>query len=183
MFDSSLIGLATYEKEHMASNLYITVHHMIVLIYNAAYLVIDQLRDVSLKPTCGKVIAIMLPHARNCNNLGNLFRIYLNPAFDDRMRATIHGSLEKRWAAADQNVVILAAFFNPYIRHQPFSKHALSHADINEMASRVCRRVLRKEPDLDFTLAFTSYYNDEDRYSKQWTHLDMMKSKFENEVC
>lgn len=114
--------------------------------------------------------------------LGNLFRIYQNPAFDDRMRVAIHGSLEKRWAAADQDVFILAAFLNPYIRHQPFSKSALSHADINEIANRVCRRVLKKEPNLDFALAFTSYYNNEDRYSKHWMHLDMMKANFENEV-
>jgi hypothetical protein len=47
--------------------------------------------------------------------LDNLFCIYLHPSLESQIKELITGSLEKHWAKADQNVFILAIFFNPYI--------------------------------------------------------------------
>ena len=49
--------------------------------------------------------------------LGNLFCIYSHPSLESQIKEWIIGSLEKRWAKADQEVFILAVSFNPYI-HQ-----------------------------------------------------------------
>ncbi|KIJ42867.1 hypothetical protein M422DRAFT_48080 [Sphaerobolus stellatus SS14] len=49
--------------------------------------------------------------------LANLYQIYFfEESLDDEVRYSIIASLEKRWAKADQDIFILAVFFNPYIR-------------------------------------------------------------------
>ncbi|KAI0072875.1 hypothetical protein K474DRAFT_1650318 [Panus rudis PR-1116 ss-1] len=40
--------------------------------------------------------------------LANLYRIYGTTTLDEHVRSTIHGSLEKRWKKADQDIYILA---------------------------------------------------------------------------
>jgi len=50
--------------------------------------------------------------------LANLYRIYsnLNPIKDSDVRDKILASLEKRWAAADQEPFIAAILLNPFLR-------------------------------------------------------------------
>jgi len=114
--------------------------------------------------------------------LGNLFHIYSNPKLDPVMGTRILESLEKRWSAADQDVFIIAVLFNPYIRHQCFSRKALSHADLYDMAERVYKRVFQEDPDVAFLQAFTDYYNAEGEYSHDRMKLDMLKAKYDNEA-
>lgn len=115
--------------------------------------------------------------------LGNLYRIYSNPELNHVMRQKILGSLEKRWAAADQDIFILAVFFNPYVRQPPFSTSILTHAQLFNIAKRTYTRFNQSEPDLDFLKAFVSYYNNEDDYSKDRMELEMLKQAFDKEVC
>lgn len=115
--------------------------------------------------------------------LGNLYRIYSDNNLDVTIRDKILGSLEKRWAAADQDIFILAIFLNPYIRRCCFSTAALSHADIYDMAEHVYRRVFEEDPGLDFLRAFMDYYNEEGEYSYDRMKLNMLKAKFDTEVC
>jgi hypothetical protein len=114
--------------------------------------------------------------------LGNLFRIYSHPALDTQIRDCIHNSLEKRWAKADQDVFILAVFFNPYIRQRPFNRSALTHAHIYDIASRVFTRIFSKDPDLDFLKAFEDYFESREEFSPQRMQLDMMKGMYESRV-
>ena len=115
--------------------------------------------------------------------LGNLFYIYSDPTLDSQIRAGIQGSLEKRWAKADQDVLILAVFLNPYIRRQPFSRVAVTHANIYEIAARLLTRIFDQQPDLEFLKAFEDYMNDTGDFSSQIMGLDMMKKLYGERVC
>ena len=115
--------------------------------------------------------------------LGNLFYIYSDPTLDSQIWAGIQGSLEKRWAKADQDVFILAIFLNPYIRRQPFSCVALTHANIYEIAARLLTCIFDQQPDLEFLKAFKDYMNDTGDFSSQIMGLDMMKKLYDERVC
>jgi hypothetical protein len=115
--------------------------------------------------------------------LGNLFHIYSNPALDSQIQVGIQGSLEKRWAKADQDVFILAVFLNPYIRRRAFSRVALTHAKIYEIAARLLTRIFNQQPDLDFLKAFEDYFSDTANFSSQSMALDMMKKLYDDRVC
>ena len=115
--------------------------------------------------------------------LGNLFRIYSDPTLDSQIQAGIQGSLEKRWAKADQDVFILAVFLNPYIWRQPFSCVALTHANIYEIAARLLTCIFDQQPDLEFLKAFEDYMNDTGDFSSQIMGLDMMKKLYDERVC
>jgi hypothetical protein len=114
--------------------------------------------------------------------LGNLYRIYSDPAINEDARKGILNSLDKRWRPADQEVFILAVFFNPYIRHHVFSKHTLSQADICDIAERVYKRFFGDDSPLDFFFAFMEYYEGKGHYSRESMRLDELKAKFDNEV-
>ena len=115
--------------------------------------------------------------------LGNLFHIYSNPTLDSQIREAILSSLEKRWAKADQDVFILAVFLNPYIRQHPFSRAALTHANVYEIAARVFKRIFGQDPDLDFLKAFEDYFNNRAGFSSDSMGLEMMKSLYADQVC
>lgn len=115
--------------------------------------------------------------------LGNLYHIYSNNNFNATIQDKILGSLEKRWATADQDIFILAIFLNPYICHCCFSTTALSHADIYNMAEHVYHHVFKEDVGLDFLCAFMDYYNEEGEYLYDQMKLDMLKAKLDTEVC
>ena len=102
---------------------------------------------------------------------------------DLQIWARIQGSLEKQWAKADQDVFILAVFLNPYIRRQPFSCVALTHANIYEIAVQLLTRIFDQQPDLEFLKAFEDYMNDTSDFSSQTMGLDMMKKLYDEQVC
>jgi len=115
--------------------------------------------------------------------LGNLYRIYSDPDFEAPVRDCILASLEKRWAAADQDVFILAVLFNPYIRAHCFSTSQLSHGVLYDMAERVFRRLFGpEEPGLKFMLDFDQYIDGTGVYSPATMKLEMIKAKFDAEV-
>jgi hypothetical protein len=114
--------------------------------------------------------------------LGNLFHVYSDPNLDPQIQTGILGSLEKRWAKANQDVFILAVFLNPYIRQQPFSHVALTHANIYEITARLFMCIFDQQPNLQFLKAFEDYFNNTDDFSCRSMELDMMKSLYESWV-
>ena len=102
---------------------------------------------------------------------------------DLQIQAKIQGSLEKRWAKADQDVFILAVFLNPYVWRRAFSHVALTHANIYEIAARLLTCIFDQQPDLNFLKAFKDYMNDTGDFSSQIMGLDMMKKLYDEQVC
>jgi hypothetical protein len=92
------------------------------------------------------------------------------------------GSLEKRWAKADQEVFILAVFLNPYIRRRCFSRSALTEADLYNMAARVFERLFGKKAGIDFLKAFTDYSKGLAEFSDERMSLVMMAEMHASEV-
>lgn len=115
--------------------------------------------------------------------LGNLYHIYSGPEFDVQVQDCILGSLEQRWAVADQDVFILAVLFNPYIRARCFSTSHLAHGVLYDMAEHVFQRLFGpEEPGLNFMLAFDEYIDGVGAYSPTAMKLEMIKAKFDAEV-
>lgn len=109
--------------------------------------------------------------------LGNLWRIY-DAAPDQSVRTCVHDSLEKRWRVADQEVFILAVFFNPWIRSTAFRQQHLMKTDLARIAMRVYARVMGKETSgAHFWQACNRYYDKTGRFTdarmslQEWKHL------------
>ena len=101
---------------------------------------------------------------------------------DPEVRDGILGSLEKRWAKADQEVFILAGFFNPYIRTKCFNRASLTEAGLYRMAERVYLRIFGRAADLDFMKAFTDYVRKEHEFSSEAMSLEVMAEMHKKEV-
>lgn len=133
-------------------------------------------------------IANNVAQAGNCRldhitlTLSNLYRIYSRPILDDAIRTKLLHSLEKRWAAADQDVFILAVFLNPYIRALPFSTSILPQSELYDMAERVYKCFYNAEPNFEFLRASTDYYNGIQEFSSEKMKLDTIRRMFDNEV-
>ena len=100
--------------------------------------------------------------------LANLYRIYSNlDSIDDLdVPDGILNSLEKRWAAADQEPFIAAVVLNPFIRGDLFGRDiALTPIGLCNMLKRLQWRVFRVEADGDFQAAFMDYYNKREEFS------------------
>lgn len=102
--------------------------------------------------------------------------------FDDDVRAAVIKSLEKRWAAADQEVFIVAAFLNPYIRRRCFSRAVLTDGELYNMVARVFERLFGRRPDLDLFKAFMDYTKGQGEFSDDRMSLEMMAKLFAIEV-
>lgn len=114
--------------------------------------------------------------------LGNLYQIYSHPDLDPAVADKITGSLQKRWAKADQDIFILAVFFNPYIRHNCFNLSALTRAHMYDIAAQALKRIFDLKDDLDFLQAFEDYFDSSREFSAQSMRLDMLKAMFEERV-
>jgi hypothetical protein len=110
--------------------------------------------------------------------LGNLFCIYSDHKLDPQSHISILGSLETRWAKADQDVFILAVFLNPYIHQQAFNHMALTHAKLYDMAVQVLKRIFSETANLDFLTAFKSYYEGSGDFSDEDMGLKLMKQMY-----
>ncbi len=116
--------------------------------------------------------------------LANLFRIFSDPTIEVVIRDGVKASLEKRWAAADQDVFIAGVVMNPYIRNSCFSGKVqeLTPIGLFTIIKRVCERVLRVETNNDFYAAFMDYLEDEREFSRAWMQLDTIKELAEKQV-
>lgn len=116
--------------------------------------------------------------------LGNLFYIFSFSDIDEEAAAHIVASLEKRWKQADQDVFILAIFFNPYLRHSCFNPQTITQSHLYTIAERVFKRFFGIEPDLDFLLAFSDYWKADplSEFSVENMVLDKFKAHYEARV-
>ncbi|EUC60305.1 hAT family dimerization protein [Rhizoctonia solani AG-3 Rhs1AP] len=97
---------------------------------------------------------------------GNLYRIYSQLDGEDMpVGKVICESFERRWASGDQDPLILAVFFNPYIRGDLFDKASGDFlcGPFFGTVTRVWKRVFRhpedSPPDPSFFGAYTEYYS------------------------
>ncbi len=106
--------------------------------------------------------------------LGNLYRIYSDARLEDAVRTKVLASLEKRWAAADQEPFIAAVVLNPFLRGTCFS-HAngvLTPIGLYNILKRLHLRIFRCEVDSYFHSAFMDYYNGRAEYSNVYLSLE-----------
>jgi hypothetical protein len=107
--------------------------------------------------------------------LGNLYCIFgALPTSDSEVTAALHGSLERRWAKTDQELMILSVFLNPFTRHLPFNLDVFPLIMFFHLTVRAYKRLLRQDPagDIDFAAAFNDNYNNIGFFSKASMALD-----------
>ncbi|KAF8258073.1 ribonuclease H-like domain-containing protein, partial [Lactarius quietus] len=118
--------------------------------------------------------------------LGNLFRIYSDAQLEDAVRTKVLASLEKRWAAADQDPFIAAVILNPYLRGKCFSRAnaLLTPIGLCNMLKHLHLRVFGLAVDSQFQSAFMDYYNGREEFSNVFLSLeaweDMAKAQNRN---
>jgi len=83
-------------------------------------------------------------------------------------------SLEKRWAAADQEPFIAAVVLNPFLRGKCFAcaNPILTPIGLCNMLKRLYLRIFRCEVDSQFQSAFMDYYNDRAEFSNAFLSLE-----------
>lgn len=116
--------------------------------------------------------------------LGNLYRIYSTcSGIDSDITDQIQGSLEKRWAKADQDIFILAVFFNPYIRSRIFKPAALSESQLYGIVERVFKRFYGQDGDIALLKAFNDYIKGGGEFSQEEMNLERIRDMFQDDVC
>ncbi|KAF8062594.1 hypothetical protein FPV67DRAFT_1452392 [Lyophyllum atratum] len=90
-------------------------------------------------------------------------------------------SLEKRWDKADQDIFILAVFFNPFIRSHLFQPNALTESQLHSIVEAVFKRFFSRAGDVPLMRAFTDYVREQGEFSRDAMQLDRMKEMFEGE--
>jgi len=119
--------------------------------------------------------------------LANLYRIYsnLDPVEDSEIRDRILASLEKRWAAADQEPFIAAVVLNLYLRGDFFGRDiALTPIGLCNMLKRLQLRMFKVEADAEFQGASMDYYNKREEFGPEamalvdWENIAQMKVSY-----
>lgn len=114
--------------------------------------------------------------------IANLYKLFSESTVNPAASACITSSLERRWSKCDQEVFILAVFFNPYIRDQLFGMHHfVSRYGLLAMARRAFRRFNPKlEDPMDgpngFSTAFLDYIESKGAFSPEMMSLDSRKA-------
>jgi hypothetical protein len=110
--------------------------------------------------------------------LGNLYHIYSTPNLDADVQNKVLGSLEKRWAAADQDPFIAAVVLNPFLRGRCLSRAnpALTPIGLCNMLKRLHLRIFKVAVDENFQSAFMDYYNERNEFTSAYMGLDSWKA-------
>ncbi|KAF8587068.1 hypothetical protein K439DRAFT_1551144, partial [Ramaria rubella] len=118
--------------------------------------------------------------------LANLYQIYGGmDDLEEDVCVGIQNSLEKHWAKADQDVFILAIFFNPYIHADLFNTNIiqLTHAGVYGIVRWVwCHLFRTEEPQYKLHSACTDYYNGECEFADIAMHLDVPEKQVAAQV-
>jgi hypothetical protein len=134
-----------------------------------------------LKRTCSHLeplaIAANITQASNTRlyhvltTLANLYRIYsdLDLEEDSDVRLEVLASLEKRWAAADQDPFIAAVVLNPFLRGDFFGRRHIGLTPIGlcNKLKQLQSCIFRVEADAYFQAAFMDYYNKHEEFSPE----------------
>ncbi|KAF7371828.1 hypothetical protein MVEN_00039600 [Mycena venus] len=126
-----------------------------------------------LEPLAISANILQSPHCRLDTvllTLANLFRIFNNlPSHDAIVKKTLHDSLERRWGKADQQLMILGVFFNPYVRARSFNREELNANTMFHLVRRAFERLLGQDAvgDIDFSDTFRAYYDSMGEFSDE----------------
>ncbi|KAL0071845.1 hypothetical protein AAF712_000767 [Marasmius tenuissimus] len=135
-------------------------------------------------------IAVNVLQSHSCRfdqvllTLGNLFRIFndlsRSDPDDEAVRQAIHKSLERRWKSADQEVMILAVFFNPFIRSRCFNADFLPPIQLFHIMCRVYARLRISDPvedNDDFLGVYREYSSRSGIFSDMAMGLEFHKQE------
>ncbi|KIL54278.1 hypothetical protein M378DRAFT_1059173 [Amanita muscaria Koide BX008] len=124
--------------------------------------------------------------------LANLYRIYSNLSLSEDLdvRDRVLASLEKRWAAADQDPFIAAVVLNPFLRGDFLARRhiALTPIGLCNMLKRLYSRMFRVDVDAAFQAAFMDYFNKREEFSSEsmalvdWTDIAQKNGQEVNPV-
>lgn len=91
----------------------------------------------------------------------------------------IHTSLEKRWAATEKEVALLAVFFNPYIKDHTFKAGNIltTPGALATMAEALYTRMFSDAPPLEFSDALMDYREGLAEFSDTQFGLERMKRR------
>ncbi|KAI0628527.1 ribonuclease H-like domain-containing protein [Trametes polyzona] len=104
----------------------------------------------------------------------NLYRMYNCDDVEPEVREKLLTRLEFRWKKAagdDQDLFILAVFFNPYVRGHCFNREVLTTADIVALARSVFQQFYGRLPDPEFTSALIDYSQAVGEFSAERMNL------------
>ena len=108
--------------------------------------------------------------------LANLYRIYSNLSLADdlEVRDGVLASLEKCWAAVDQDPFIAAVILHPSLCGNVLARRhvALTPIGLCNMLKCLHSRVFRVDVDADFQAAFMDYFNKREEFSPENMSLE-----------
>lgn len=97
---------------------------------------------------------------------------------------SIINSLEKHWAAADQDIFIAAVLVNPFFRAEPFYRHSrFVVSGIIELLGRLYARFFREEPPQTFGAELRDYLTANGQYSELHATCHRHKLLAKKQVC
>jgi hypothetical protein len=98
--------------------------------------------------------------------LGNLYHIYSTADLDADVQERVLGSLEKRWAAADQDPFIAAVVLNPFLRGRCLSR--ATPISLCNMLKSLHYRIFKEVADSNFQSTFMDYYNERKEFQPEF---------------
>lgn len=97
---------------------------------------------------------------------------------------SIISSLEKRWAAADQDIFIATVIINPFFRADPFGRNPrFVVAGIIELLGRLYTRFFLEEPPHAFNVELREYLTTAGQYSELHATCIRHKIQAQQQVC
>ncbi|KAK1235356.1 hypothetical protein PQX77_001429 [Marasmius sp. AFHP31] len=118
--------------------------------------------------------------------LGNLYCLFNELSLGDKDDVSIckamHQSLHLWWGRAEQELMILAVFLNPYIRYQCFNPNALPPVNLFHMVYRAYEWLMRKPvaSTTEFLKAQRNYFESRGSFSVNAMALGEFKGANEN---
>lgn len=141
----------------------------------SAFSVVQHLEPLAIAANIFQAPTCRLDHVML--TLGNLLDFFngvdsTEEGNDDVTRVMV-ASLERRWNKTDQELFILAVFFNPYIHARFFNMDHLRLTSLLHITRRVSKRLTGNDiHDPEFLRAFTDYYNTSGDFSRESMYLD-----------
>jgi hypothetical protein len=104
---------------------------------------------------------------------------------DNRRGAqVIMNSIEKRWAAADQEIFIAAVILNPFYQNSPFSPlHFLNNAGIHALLNRLWRRFYNEDPPAALSQQIAEYLQQTGLFANLDSSIRIHLNANSREVC
>jgi hypothetical protein len=103
---------------------------------------------------------------------------------DDVASTSIISSLEKRWAAADQDIFIATVIVNPFFQAHPFGRHSrFVVGGIIDLLEHLYTRFFQERPPFMFGTELRDYLTAEGQYSALHTTCLRHKALAQEQAC